>query len=184
MHRRLNVSLERLKRIMHSGGDKAATLSGTAHANAIDANQQYMPSYVGKTVHMDLVGQLSASHICGYKYVLILVDDHSQFKVTYMIKERSDALDTARNFIATVRSVLATVMHAPIPNTILVGSQCGGGSQTRAFKEELAREGITLTTPPSGTAERSDMVGSNITSVLGLARFNLLASNLPTSFWG
>ena len=86
MHRRLHVSLERLKHLVHTTADAPASLSTATHTRtATTASRgqhakrlphkgfRYQPSYVGKVVHMDIVGPLAASHIHGYKYVLVLV---------------------------------------------------------------------------------------------------------------
>ena len=154
MHRRLHISLERLKRLVHTTADAPNSLSTATHAHCddcIEANakrlphrsKRYKPSYVGKVVHMDIVGPLAASHIHGYKYVLVLVDDHSRFKMTYNLKQKEgDALGRAREFIAAMRTTLGTVMNAPIPNTYIIGTvHCDNAAEflSHEFKVMLAR---------------------------------------------
>ena len=100
MHRRLHISLERLKKLVRSIVDAPASLAGTTHAHCDDcvtanakrlphSGEKYKPSYLGKDVHMEIVGPLMASHIHGCKYTLVLVDDHSRFKSVYMLKRPS-----------------------------------------------------------------------------------------------
>ena len=74
MHRRLHVSLDRMKKLVASTVDAPASLAGATHAHCDDcmtanakrlphSSKKYKPSYPGKIVHMDIVGPLMASHI-------------------------------------------------------------------------------------------------------------------------
>ena len=70
--------------------DAPASVAKTAHAHCdgcVTANAKhlshkgklYEPSHCGHLLlHMDIVGPFTASHIHGFKWVLIVVDDHTR----------------------------------------------------------------------------------------------------------
>ena len=187
------MSLERLKRLVHTTADAPASLSAATYAHCddcVEANAKrlphkgtkYKPSYIGKVVHMDIVGPLAASHCHGYRYVLVLVDDHSRFKISYMLKHKSDALPKAREFIASMRKAVSSKANAPVaPSTIIGSVHCDNAAEflSQDFTELLASEGITQTTCPPHVHQLNGVAERAIQSVTQLARVNILASNMP-----
>ena len=90
-----------------------------------------------------------------------------------MLKQKSDALDKVRVFIAHMRSVLGTVMNAPITNTYIIGTvHCDNAAEflSHDFKEMLAREGITQTTCPPHVHQLNGVAERAIQGVMELAR--------------
>ena len=97
LHRRLHVSHKLIKRLADSASDVPNSIKkGMAHdcdscktANATHVphpGKSYLPSHVGRLIHGDLAGPFQRSHH-GFRYFLILVDDHSRFKQVYLLLE-------------------------------------------------------------------------------------------------
>ena len=56
---------------------------------------------------MDIVGPFDASHIHGFRWILVMVDDHSRFKFCVLLKKKSEAKDKAGEFLSNLKSVQA-----------------------------------------------------------------------------
>ena len=102
MHCRLHVGLERIKKLVSTTVDAPPSLVKAVYAHCDDcvtANAKRLPhsgklyalSYPSKLVHMDIAGRLNTSHVHSFRYVLVLVDDHSRYKSIYLLKHKSDA---------------------------------------------------------------------------------------------
>ena len=90
LHRRLHVGLSprRIKKLVATTLDAPASLARAVHTQCDDcvtANAKrlshkgklYEPSLAGRLLlHMDIVGPFTTSHIHGYKWILVVVDDH------------------------------------------------------------------------------------------------------------
>jgi hypothetical protein len=71
--------------------------NATRHAH--NASPVYVPSYVGRLVHADIVGPFRLSFIGRYQYVLVLTDDHSRFKTVYFMKRKSEAMEKVKTYV-------------------------------------------------------------------------------------
>ena len=97
-----------MKRLVASTADAPASLAKAGHAScddcALTANAKrlshkgklYKPSHCGHLLHMDIVGPFTASHVQGFKWILVVVDDHSRYKFVKLLKSKSDGWRTRR----------------------------------------------------------------------------------------
>ena len=46
----------------------------------------YKHSHCGNLLHMDIVGPFTASHVHGFKWILVVVDDNSRYKFVKLLK--------------------------------------------------------------------------------------------------
>lgn len=58
----------------------------------------YRAEKILELVHGDLCGPISPSTVPGNKYVFVLIDDHSRYMWTILMKEKSEALEKFKKF--------------------------------------------------------------------------------------
>ena len=63
---------------------------------------------------MDIVGPLITSHVHGYKWILVVVDDHSRYKLIKVLKHKSEANEKADEFLANLKSMASSKTDGPI----------------------------------------------------------------------
>ena len=194
LHRRLHISLEHLRRLTTFAADAPASLAKAHHLECdacAEANStrlphsgaSYQPTYAGRLVHADIVGPFKNSTDGGYKWILVLVDDHSRFKFLYFMKQKSEAPKLVRRFIAKFNAMASTHGSSPTRVVGALHTDNAGEFLSRSFQEMLDENLVTQTTCPphvhalNGVAERA------IRSVMDMVRVELLSSGLSTSFW-
>ena len=90
MHRRLHVSLDHFKKLVAHTVDAPSSVPKAVQAHCDDcvtANAKrlshkgklYEPSHCGHLLHMDIVGPFTTSHVHGFKWIFVVVDDHSRY---------------------------------------------------------------------------------------------------------
>ena len=194
LHRRLHVSLDHLRRLgdhsadapEHIAAARQLTCPICAEANSTrlpHGHSQYQPTHAGRLVHADIVGPFVSSFFGGYKYALVLVDDHTRFKFVYFLKAKSDAPDKVRSFIASMNAHASSKSPAPVRIVGSLHTDNAGEFLSRKFTELLDTELVAQTTCPphvhalNGVAERA------ISSILTLTRSYLTAGNVAPSHW-
>ena len=193
IHRRLHAGVERIRRLPSVTADAPEVLArarSTPCADCIEANatrhshtqQQYQRSHPGAVVHADIVGPFKSSVGGAFKYLLVLVDDHSRYKAVFPMRAKSDAPRRIREYVAAFNR-LAARGGMPIQRVGALHTDNAGEFISGEFTEWLDDNGIAATTCPphvhalNGVAERA------IRSIMECARSCLVASNLPPSFW-
>ena len=194
LHRRLHVSLDRLRRLGHRSADApphvaAATalscpICAEANSRRVAHGQsQYQPTHAGRLVHADIVGPFTTSFFGGYKYALILVDDHTRFKFVYFLKAKSEAPDRVRTFIAAMNAHASSRSASPVRVVGSLHTDNAGEFLSRQFAELLDHELVAQTTCPPHVHQLNGVAERAIQSVMALARSYLTASNVATTHW-
>ena len=111
---------------------------------------------------MDIVGPFDASHIHGYRWILVMVDDHSRFKFFVLMKKKSEAKDTAGEFLSNFKYMQAARTDGR-PNDFISNLKCDNAGE---FPSTEFRKMLTVTrasirrhalhTSTSSTASRSE----------------------------
>ena len=194
LHRRLHVSLDRLRRLGHRSADApphvaaATTLSCPicAEANSrrvAHGQSQYQPTHAGRLVHADIVGPFTTSFNGGYKYALILVDDHTRFKFVHFLKAKSEAPDRVRTFIASMNAHASSRSTSPVRIVGSLHTDNAGEFLSRQFTELLDTELVSQTTCPPHVHQLNGVAERAIQSIMTLARSYLTLSNVATTHW-
>ena len=89
---------------------------------------------------MDIVGPFTASHVHGFKYILVDVVDHSRYKFVKLIKSKSDAYAKVDELLAFMDS-MAAASGRPI-RVINIKCDNAGEFLSREFKKMLTDKGI------------------------------------------
>ena len=155
LHRRLHVGYNLIKRLADSTSDVPSSIKkGMAHdceacktANATRVphpGKGYQPSHVGRLIHGDLAGPFQRSHH-GFRYFLILVDDHSRFKQVYFLKAKSEALQRVRSFVAKLNALSSIGKPEPVRVVGQLHMDNAGEFLSGEFNDFLDTELITRT---------------------------------------
>ena len=143
----------------------------------------YKPSYVGRLIHADIVGPFKVSATGGYRYALVLVDDHSRFKFVYFLKTKDDALKRVRTFIGELKATLNKGRPEPAHVLGSLRSDNAGEFLSREFKDLLDSELVSQTTCPPHVHSLNGVAERAIRSIVENARSHMQASSSPLGFW-
>ena len=124
LHRRLHISLDRIRRLASCTSDAPRALHKASHhhcdhcvtANATRLSHsadKYSPSYPGRLIHADIAGPFRCSTGKQFRWLLVLIDDHTRFKFVYFLKNKSEAPKKAAEFVAQFNHAASTKSVTP-----------------------------------------------------------------------
>ncbi|WVZ89082.1 hypothetical protein U9M48_035536 [Paspalum notatum var. saurae] len=111
---------------------------------------QVMTSYQGELLHMDTVGPARVASVSGKWYVLVVVDDFSQFSWVFFMEFKDEAFGFVRDLVLRLRNESHKAMRA-------IRSDNGGEFRNSHF-ENFCRDlfSSTYTPPQNGVVERKN----------------------------
>ena len=194
LHRRLHISLDRIRRLASCTSDAPRALHKASHhhcdhcvtANATRLSHsadKYSPSYPGRLIHADIAGPFRCSTGKQFRWLLVLIDDHTRFKFVYFLKNKSEAPKKAAEFIAQFNHAASTKSVTPVRVVGHVHMDNAGEFLSREFKDFLDEELISQTTCPPHVHQLNGVAERAIRSIMEQTRAHLVASALPVSFW-
>ena len=195
LHRRLHVSLDRIKRLVKFTADAPPSLAQADHvhcdacseANAIHlphgGSSSYTPSHAGRLVHADIVGPFTLSVDGHFQWMLVLVDDHTRFKFVYFMKKKSEAPQKISKFVAKFNAHASKHASSPVRVVGSLHTDNAGEFLSTEFKYFLDEASIDHTTCPPHVHQLNGVAERAIRSIMDLTRVELLSSGLTTGFW-
>ena len=63
---------------------------------------------------MDIVGPFTASHVHGFKWILVVVDDHSRYKFVKLLKHKSEAKEKTDELLANLKTMAGSKTDSPV----------------------------------------------------------------------
>ncbi|MBW0460659.1 hypothetical protein O181_000374 [Austropuccinia psidii MF-1] len=127
-------------------------------------------------LHLDLVGPISPPSVSGYRYFLMVVDQHTAFKFARFLKHKSEAL---KEFIA-VKNLIETTQGTKIKKIV---SDRGGEFLNAEFQKLADESGFVHVASPPYTPQLNGFAERANRTILEKARCLLLESNLPNQYW-
>jgi transposase InsO family protein len=127
-------------------------------------------------IHSDVCGPFSSPSLCGFRYYVIFIDDHSRKTWIFLMKNKDEVLSRFVEFKALVEKQTSKKIKA-------LRSDNGGEYISNAFRGLCSKEGIRreLTTPYNpqqyGVAKRKNR------SILGAFKAMLHDQGLPMFLW-
>lgn len=127
-------------------------------------------------VHTDLCGPMSIESIGKKRYVLTLIDDFSRYTVIFFLRQKSEATDKIKEYIAMVENKFNRKLK-------ILRSDRGGEYIAENLKSFLKSKGIQqqytapFTPQQNGVAERKNR------TLIEMARCLLTDSGLPKFLW-
>ena len=196
MHRRLHLGADIIQRLPSMCRDAPEVLAratkGIPCAHCVEANapkvskrgsNAYSPSHAGRTMHMDIAGPFKPSAVGGFKYTLVLVDDHTRHKFVYFLKSKDQALTRTRQFIAEFNALASRTSPTPVRAVGSIHCDNAGEFLSHEFSELMDTNLIARTTCPPHVHELNGVAERAIRSIFSVVRSNLTASGAPVGFW-
>ncbi|KAD4178302.1 hypothetical protein E3N88_26893 [Mikania micrantha] len=127
-------------------------------------------------IYADLCGPITPPSPAGNRYVLLIVDDHSRFMWTYILKTKDGAFEQFKMFKASVELQYGRKIK-------VLRTDRGGEFTSREFSLFCEQEGITrqLTAPYS--PQQNGVVERRNRTVMNTTRSMLNAMKMPQHLW-
>ncbi|MBW0558206.1 hypothetical protein O181_097921 [Austropuccinia psidii MF-1] len=127
-------------------------------------------------LHLDVVGPITPTSKSGYCYFLTMVDQHTSFKITKFLKNKSDVF----NEFVIQQKLLENLHDRKIKKIVTDG---GGEFVNQRFKDLANTCGFTHIVAPPYTPEYNGFAERANRTILDKARCLLLNSNIPNQYW-
>jgi transposase InsO family protein len=128
-------------------------------------------------IHSDLCGPMHVPSTNGNKYLMTFIDDYTRMCWVYLLKEKSQAFDTFKNFHLWIKNETQL-------NIGTLRSDNGGEYTSKDFEKYLQNNGIKHQTivpynpQQNGVAERMNR------TLLNMVRSMMFFKNVKLMFWG
>ncbi|MBW0503153.1 hypothetical protein O181_042868 [Austropuccinia psidii MF-1] len=127
-------------------------------------------------IHMDIVGPISPPSVSGHQYFLTIIDQHTSFKITRFLRQKSEAY---KEFIIQ-QKLIENIHNREIKKIITDG---GREFINQQIKELPNKHGFVHSVAPPYTPEHNGIAERENCTILDKARCLLLTSNLPNQYW-
>lgn len=137
----------------------------------------YRASNVLELVHGDLCGPITPSTPAKNKYIFVLIDDHSRYQWSILLKEKGEAFEKFKRFKAMVEQETGAVIKT-------FRTDRGGEFTSGEFQAFCETNGIMrhLTAPYS--PQQNGVVERRNRTLLGMTRSVMKHMSMPNYLWG
>ena len=193
MHSRLHLSLSKIKQLCKNSRDAPQSLAlatevecdACTRANARAHSHPeigYAPSRVGSIIYMDDAGPHNVAALGGVKYFRIFIDAHSRFRLTYLLRARTEGVDATRRFIAEFNSVAGAQNGAQLIQCLHTDN--APEIVSHEFEDLLLKHGIKHVTSPAHIKQPNGIAERAIGTSRAIARSVMTAASAPLWTWG
>ncbi|CAN0840533.1 Retrovirus-related Pol polyprotein from transposon RE1 [Linum grandiflorum] len=127
-------------------------------------------------VHTDLWGPSPVTSRMGFRYFVLFVDHATRFTWVYFLRQKSDLLPIAREFIQMVSTQFGKQIK-------IIRSDPGGEFISNQLQELFKEKGILPQQSCPGVSQQNGLVERKNRHVLELTHTILFHSCVPPSFW-
>lgn len=152
-----------------------ACIEGKMTRRTFKASTVSRSTQCGDVVSIDLFGPLPPTS-SGFRYGLVVVDDHSSYCKLYLLKNKSDASACLERFFDESKRQGRTIK--------VVRSDGGGESLNARTDEILVKRGILRKTTAPHTPEQNGQAERAVRTIKEGLRTMLLQAGFGASFWG
>jgi transposase InsO family protein len=139
-------------------------------------HSQFQSTQPLELVHSDVWGPAPVNSYNGYKYYLLFVDDFSKFSWLFLLKSKSEVLNTFKHFKATVENQLSKSIKT-------LRTDCGGEYTSNAFTDFCSTQGITHQFSCPHTPQQNGTVERKHRHIIESALTLLSHASLPITQW-
>jgi hypothetical protein len=127
-------------------------------------------------VHSDVWGPARTTGLCGARYFVTFIDDHSRLTWVYVLKDRSQLFATFQSFYAEISNQL---------NAKLLAFRTDNAREytESSFQEFLTSRGIIHQTSCVRTPQQNGIAERKNGPILAIARALMLQMHVPKPFW-
>jgi len=129
------------------------------------------------TVYSDLMGPEEFTSAGGAKYIMNLVDNHSNMMWLYLLKEKSQVRETFTEWQALVENEMGRKVKC-------LHTDNGGEYTSNEFKRYLHKQGIKHQLTAPYTSAQNGCTECTHQTIMDWAQEIRLSLNLPTNMWG
>lgn len=137
----------------------------------------FRASKVLELVHADLCGPISPTTAAGNKYIFVLVDDHSRYMWTILLKDKGDAFQKFKNFKIMAEQEAKTSIKT-------LRTDRGGEFTSNEFQRFCEASGIQRHLTAPYTPQQNGVVERRNRTLLEMTRSILKHMNIPNYLWG
>jgi hypothetical protein len=127
-------------------------------------------------VHSDVWGPAHTTGLCGARYFVTFIDDHSRLTWVYVLKDRSQLFATFQSFYAEISNQF---------NAKLLAFRIDNAREytESSFQEFLTSRGIIHQTSCVRTPQQNGIAERKNGPILAIARALMLQMHVPKPFW-
>ncbi|GJR64556.1 retrovirus-related pol polyprotein from transposon TNT 1-94 [Tanacetum coccineum] len=127
-------------------------------------------------LHMDLCGPMRVESYNEKKYIMVIIDNYSQYTWTHFMRTKDETPYVVKDFLKMIQQNLQAYV-------ITVHTYKGTKSLNKTLQTYFKEEGIEHQTSISRTPEQNGVVERRNRTLVEAARTMLSASKLPLFFW-
>ncbi|GJY21606.1 retrovirus-related pol polyprotein from transposon TNT 1-94 [Tanacetum coccineum] len=127
-------------------------------------------------LHMDLCGPMRVERFNGKKYVLVIIDDYSQYTWTHFLRSKDETPKVLINFL----KIFQRGLHAQVRT---VQTDKGTEFLNKTLHTYFAQEGTEHQTSTARTPEQNGVVERRNRTLVEAARTMLNVAKVPLFFW-
>ena len=174
------VQKELVVGLPHLSFDKGicgSCLLGKQTRNTFPQATSYRAEKVLELIHGDLCGPISPTTRPGNKYVFVLIDDHSRYMWTILLKEKSEAFEKFKKFRALVEQDSGQKIQT-------FRSDRGGEFVSHEFNTYCEDAGIKRHLTAPYTPQQNGVVERRNRTMMEMTRSMLKHMKVPNYLWG
>jgi transposase InsO family protein len=165
-----------LPQIEESDERCVSCLAGKQHRDSIPKQANWRASAKLELVHSDICGPINPQSNGGNMYFMTFTDDYSRKTWVYLLKEKSAAFETFKNFKALVEKESGCSIQC-------LRSDRGGEYTSNSFNEYCRGEGIKRQLTAAYTPQQNGVSERKNITLLNMVRSMINARNVPKKFW-
>ena len=137
----------------------------------------YRATHALELIHGDLCGPISPSTAGGNRYIFVLIDDHTRYMWTILLKEKSEAFDHFKRFKELVEKETRATIKT-------LRTDRGGEFTSQGFRSFCDENGINrhLTAPYS--PQQNGVVERRNRTLMEMTRSIMKHMKIPDYLWG
>ncbi|GAU27929.1 hypothetical protein TSUD_160240 [Trifolium subterraneum] len=151
-------------------------LMGKQHREVIPKQAKWRATAKLQLIHYDICGPINPSSNGGKRYFLTFTDDFSRKTWVYILKEKSKAFATFKNFKAMVELESGCMIQS-------LRTYRGGEFTSSAFNEFCISEGIKRQLTTAYTPQQNGVSERKNRTLLNIVRSMLASRNVHKRFW-
>ncbi|GJU99983.1 putative RNA-directed DNA polymerase [Tanacetum coccineum] len=149
---------------------------GKQTKEAIPKSSSWRAGEILELIHSDICGPITPSSHTGKRYFLSFIDDYSRKGWVYLLTEKSQALESFKEFKKKVETETGKVVKA-------LRTDRGGEYLSDAFKNFCLEHGVKRQLTTRFTPQQNGVAERKNRTVINMVVSMLAAKNMPKKFW-